>query len=66
RRGKKGQETGILDTLAHQLDLRLIPKAVEAPSEEDIRLNEFAQQVARDRRYQPFQPTAAQQIRGMF
>ena len=66
RRGKKGQETGILDTLAHQLDLRLIPKEVEAPSEEDIRLNEFAKQIAKDRQYQPYQPTAAQQIRGMF
>ena len=66
RRGKKGQETGILDTLAHQLDLRLIPKEVEAPSEEDIRLNEFAKQIAKDRQFQPYQPTAAQQIRGMF
>lgn len=66
RRGKKDQETGILDTLAHQLDMRIIPKAVEAPTEEDIRLDEFARQIAKDRRFQPFQPTAAQQIRGQF
>jgi len=66
RRGKKGQETGILDTLAYQLDFQLIPKAVEAPSEEDVRLNEFAKQIAKDRQFQPFQPTPAQQIRGMF
>jgi len=66
RRGKKHQETGILDTLAYQLDFQLIPKEVEVPSEEDIRLNEFAKQVARDRQFQPFQPTVAQQIRGMF
>ncbi|HDT14070.1 MAG TPA: hypothetical protein ENO03_06905, partial [Candidatus Aminicenantes bacterium] len=57
RRGKKGQETGILDTLAHHLDIRLIPKRVEAPDAEAVRLDEFAAQVARDRRFQRFQPT---------
>ena len=66
RRGKKGQETGILDTIAHQLDIRLIPKKVEAPDSEAVKLNEFAAQVMRDRRGQPFRPTPAQQIKGMF
>ncbi len=66
RRGKKGQETGILDTLAHQLDIRLIPKKVETPDAETLRLNEFADQVLKDRRGMPFRPTPAQQIRGMF
>ena len=66
RRGKKGQETGILDTIAHQLDIRLIPKKVEAPDADTARLNEFAAQIMKDRRGQAFRPTPAQQIRGMF
>ena len=66
RRGKKGQETGILDTIAHQLDIRLIPKKVEAPDPDVVRLNEFAAQIAKDRRGMPFHPTPAQQIKGMF
>ncbi len=66
RRGKKDQETGILDTIAHQLDIRLIPKRVEEPDTETVRLNDFHQQILRDRRGQPFRPTPAQVIRGQF
>ena len=66
RRGKKGQETGILDTIAHHLDIRLIPKRVEAPDEEAVRLDAFQKQIMRDRRGQVFLPTPAQAIRGQF
>lgn len=66
RRGKKGQETGILDTIAHHLDIRLIPKRVEAPDEETVRLDAFQKQIMRDRRGQVFLPTPAQAIRGQF
>jgi hypothetical protein len=66
RRGVKKQETGILDTLAHQHDIRIIPKRLEQPTAEELYEDDFAKQIIRDRRHSIYPAPVVQDIRGQF